>query len=98
MFDRTRDRLRRVRDDGRERLWTIRTTALTRAHDLIERADDWPAVGRLATVAGRAVDRELDRLTAVPIADWDELNARKAADAVASLDRIGLVAARRREA
>ena len=101
--DRTRDRLRRVReqlprlDGGRERLWTIRTSALTRASALIERADDWPAVGRLATVAGKAVDRELDRLTAVPVEGWDALNARKAADAVANLDRIGLVAARRRE-
>jgi hypothetical protein len=94
---RARDRVRRVRDDGRERLWTIRTTALSRASDLIDRADDWPAVGRIASAAGKVVDRELDRLTAVPVEGWDELNARKAADAVAGLDRIGLVAARRRE-
>lgn len=94
---RARDRLRRARDDGRERLWTIRTSALSRASDLVDRADEWPAVGRLATVAGKVLDRELDRLTAVPVEGWDELNARKAADAVAKLDRVGLVAARRRE-
>lgn len=96
-FDRTRDRLRQVRDDGRLRLWTLRTNALTRAHDLFDRADDWPAVGRLASVAGRAVDRQLDRLTSVPVAGWDELNARRAVEAVGTLDRMGLVAARRRE-
>jgi hypothetical protein len=75
----------------------MRTSALSRASELIDRADDLPAVGRIATAAGKVVDPELERLTAVPVEGWDELNARKAADAVASLDRIGLVAARRRE-
>ena len=92
--DRIETRTRRARDEGRERLWALRTTALERAHHLFDRADDWPAVGRVAGAANKLVDRWLQ----VPVEGWDDLNAKRAVEAVANLDRIGLLAVRRREA
>lgn len=91
-------RVRKARVEGSDRWFELRATALERAGTLIDRAAEAPAVGRLAEAAGRLVDRQLDRLTAVPVEGWDGLNARDAIRAVATLDRAGLRAARKREA
>lgn len=81
--------LRRIR----ERIQPLRTNALERAHGLLERADDWPAVGRIAGAANRLLGRFLQ----VPVEGWDDLNAKKAIAAVEELDRAGLLAVRRHE-
>lgn len=90
-------RVRKARIEGSDRWFELRATALERAGGLIDRAADKPAVGKLAEVASRLVDRQLDRLTAVPVEGWDALNAKDAIQAVATLDRAALRAARKRE-
>lgn len=94
-----RTRARTVRDDGEERLWTMQTHALDRAEDLLEHAPELPVVTTLFDAAGKLVTRRLDRITEVPIPEYEVLNARNAIRSIKDLDRrIALLAVRRHEA
>ena len=97
-FDEARSRAKHTGAQGADRLWALRVETLERVDELLDRADALPAVGRLAGAAGSVIERRLARLAAVPVADWDGLNAKSAIAAVRDLDRAGLRAARRREA
>ncbi len=92
-----RARVRRARDESGDRLWQLRSGALDRVDQWLDAADDLPGVGRLASAAGKLVEKRLDRLAQVPVERWDELNAKQAIAAVRELDLAALRAARRRE-
>lgn len=93
-----RIRAERARLQGTDRVWTARLRALDRTRAALGRADDLPVVGRLVAPVERLVDGRIERLAAVPVDGWDGLNARNAIAAVKGLDRVGLLAVRRREA
>jgi hypothetical protein len=90
-------RARTLRGEGRERLWDLETRALTRAEDLLERAEGLPVVSRVAHPVERLVSERLTAVTAPPIEDYDALNARNAALAVRGLGRVDLLKVRRHE-
>ncbi|NOY27272.1 MAG: hypothetical protein GXP62_15500 [Oligoflexia bacterium] len=100
MFDRiiaripddTRHRLEQARHDawrkrreGQVRLWALSTRGLERAHDLL--GDVPPAIGDPLI---KLVDRGIAEATSVPIANYDQLNARTAASAVRGLGLLDL--------
>ena len=93
-----RQRVRSIRGDGQERIWSLRTDALTRAEGLLEKVDNLPVVNRVATPVEKAVGRRLEALTVPDIEDYDALNARNASLAVRGLDRLELIKVRRYEA
>jgi 2-methylisocitrate lyase-like PEP mutase family enzyme len=97
-LDTARDRVRRAREAGADRLFALRVQALERADDALDRVDELPAVGRVASAVATVVERRLERLATVPVDGWAELNAKKAIQAVKELDRTGLRAARLHEA
>jgi len=93
-----RTRARTVRNDSQDRLWSFQTNALGRAEDALDNAPGVPVVSHLAEAAGKLVARRLDRLTAVTITNYDELNARKAITEIKGLStRMDLLAVRRHE-
>lgn len=92
-----RHRVHVLRGEGQERIWTLETNTLSRAEDLLERAEALPVVSRVTTPVERALHRRLEDLTAPPIPDYDTLNAKKAARAVRGLDRVDLAKVRYRE-
>lgn len=93
-----RARVRRARNESGDRLWHLQSGALERVEGWLDAADELPAVGRLAGAAQHLVERRLERLSAVPVESWDDLNAKQAIAAVRELSRSALRAARRREA
>jgi len=96
-LDTARHRVRRARHAGSDRLWSLRVQALERADDALDRVDELPAVGRVASAAATLVERRLEQLSTVPFDGWSELNAKKAIRAVKELDRTALRAARLHE-
>lgn len=98
---RTRARLSRARSASLDGWVQLRTRALEGAEGWVDRAETWPAIGRLASVASRLVDRQRERwggVPAAPVVGWDTLNARDAVKALAALDAGGLRAVRQQEA
>lgn len=94
---RARSTVDRVREDGRERIWEIQVGALERAEQLLHNAPDLPVVGRVADVAEKWVHKGIEASTAVPIADYDELGAKKITKMLVDLDRVSLTRVRRHE-
>jgi hypothetical protein len=88
-----RTRVRKVRNDGGDRLWELGTVTFEQLDQWLDARERLP-VGPIA----RLVERRLAALTEVPVDGWDELNAKQAVAAVRELDRTGLRKARRREA
>lgn len=87
-----------VRGDSEERLWKAQTAALTRVGEVLENADEVPVIGTLSKTAGKLVDTRLATLTAVPIEDYDALNARTVIGHIKALDsRVQLASIRLHE-
>lgn len=92
-------RAQSVRAEGEERLWRAQTRALERVGAWLHEAPRVPGLAPLAGAAEKLVDRRLQSLRAVPIADYDSLNARNASSAVRDLDsRVALIVVREHEA
>lgn len=95
---RARTSLKTAAGDSQERLWATATTALERVDSALERTETVPVVGTLSKGAHKVVSDRLDRLTSVPVDNYDGLNAREVISAVKDLDsRIALAAIRRHE-
>jgi hypothetical protein len=87
-------RLNRVREDGEEKLWEFRTDALERAEDILGEAPlDMPIVSRIANAAERLVQKGL----ALPVEDYDVLNAKETMKRLADLSRVDVLRLRRHE-
>ena len=87
-----------VRGDSEERLWKAQTAALARVGEVLENADEVPVIGALSKSAGKLVDTRLATLTAVPIEDYDALNARTVIGHIKALDsRVQLASIRLHE-
>ncbi len=90
--------LKNAAGDSQERLWALSTTALERVDSALERTETVPVVGTLSKGAHKVVSDRLDQLTAVPVENYEGLNAREAISAVKDLEgRIALAAVRRHE-
>lgn len=96
-LQRTRERVRRTQISSVDRVFALRVQALERADDALDRIDELPAIGRVASAAATLVERRLEAMSSVPVDGWAELNAKKAIRAVKELDRSGLRAARLHE-
>jgi len=96
-LQRTRERIARARTAGVDRVWSLRVQALEGADDALDRIDELPAIGRIASAAAMVVERRLDRLSEVPVDGWADLNAKTAIRAVKDLDRSALRWARLHE-
>jgi Fe-S oxidoreductase len=93
-----RHQVHKVREEGSERLWKFERQALAWADEVLERAEDLPGVARVTDPIERLVNQARDAVNANPIPEYDGLNARTAADAVRTLDRVGLAKVARYEA
>ena len=94
---RARSRVRRVRSEGSETLWTFRIDALTRVEDILASAPDLPVIGSVADAAERLVHNRIEATVAVPIEDYDELNTRRVGEAIQDMSRVNLLRVRRYE-
>ncbi|MBX2797058.1 MAG: hypothetical protein KTR31_05305 [Myxococcales bacterium] len=94
---RARRRVKRVAQRSDDRIWGWRTEALEQAGQFLDRASDVPTIGAIFEPAQQLVEQQLERITEVPVDNWDDLNAKRAAAAVRQLDRAGLRNALRRE-
>lgn len=70
-------------------LWSWSTHGLERAHDVLAAERSAPPAA-LTRPLLRAVDRGLQQATALPVAGYDEMNARTAAAAVRGLHLLDL--------
>ena len=87
-------RLNRAREDSEEKLWELRTDALERAEDILGEAPlDMPIVSRIAGAAERLVQKGL----ALPLEDYDTLNAKETTKQLAALSRVDVLRLRRHE-
>ncbi len=86
-----------VRTGGQERIWTLHTSALAEVEDLLARTTELPLVSRVTTPVERLVSDRLEASLAVPVQDFDGLNAKAAMRAVRELDHLGLLRVRRYE-
>jgi hypothetical protein len=86
-----------VRTGGQERIWTLHTTALTEVEDLLLRTTEVPVLSRVTTPVERLVSERLEATLAVPLAEYDGMNAKTASRAVRDLDHLGLIRVRRYE-
>ncbi len=86
-----RHQVHMVREEGSERLYKFEKRALDWADDVIERVDELPGASRMKGSIERLVDQARDAVTALPIEDYDSLNARTAAAEVRTLDSVGLI-------
>ncbi len=86
-----------VRTGGQERIWTLHTTALAEVEDLLGRTAELPVVGRVTMPVERLVADRLEASLAVPLADYDALNAKTVRAVVKGLDHLGLLRVRRYE-
>ena len=92
--DQAKRRINKVREEGTEKLWEFRTEALERAEDILGEAPlDMPIVSRIAGAAERLVQKGL----ALPIEDYDGLNAKTAIKSLVELSRVDLLQLRRYE-
>ena len=96
--DRLTTRVKHLREGGEERLWELEQGALERGGDLLERVQDVPVVSRVVPTADEKRKQWLEAITTPPIADYDALNAKNAANAVRGLSRMDLLKVRRYEA
>jgi hypothetical protein len=85
-----RERLGELKDEGEERAWELEKRALVAAGGLIERASEVPVVAGVAPRVEGALQGRLDRISAAPIADYDELNVKSVRAALVGLDRVDL--------
>ena len=79
-----------VKGEGAERLWHFENQALDWVEDVLERADA-PGVEKVRNNVSKLVGQARGNVTACPIEDYEELNARAAASAVRELDQVGLL-------
>ena len=94
-----RHRVHVARIDGSRRLWTLETDALARAGMLLGKAPDGvPVVSRVIDAAERFLSRRLELATAVPIAGYDELNAKQIRNHLRELSPLDLARLQRYEA
>lgn len=94
-----RKQLKTAAGDSQERLWALGATALERVDAALDRTDEVPVVGRLSKGAHKVIGDRLDALTAVPVDEYDALNAKEAISAIRDLEsRVALAAVRRHEA
>ena len=91
------DRAAAARISGTDQVFAWRVQVLERVDDTLDRLDEVPAVGRLASAFATLVERRLEAMSDVPVEGWADLNAKKAILAVRELDRAGLRAARLHE-
>lgn len=92
-----RHRAHLARGEGAQRLWTLQTTALDRADELLTRGKELPVVNRAVPTAERLVHQRLDAVTRVPVADYDSMNVKQAAAAIRELGWVDLLNVRRHE-
>lgn len=76
--------------EGAERIWHFENQALDWVEDVLDRADG-PGVDKVRENVGKLVEQARDSVTASPIEGYEQLNARAAADAVRSLNHVGLL-------
>lgn len=85
-----RHRAHLVRGEGEERLWTLETQAIDWVDGLLERSEA-PGVDRVREPVGKLLDQARSSVFANPIDEYDNLNARAAANAVRELGVTGLL-------
>lgn len=88
--ERVGERLHELKEEGEERAWTAETRVLEEAGKVIDKASGLPVVSRVAPSAGRLVQERLEAVTRPPVPDFDDLNARNAAQAARGLSRVDL--------
>lgn len=93
-----RAQARALADRGEVRWWNFEQRALRRFGDALSHTPDVPVLGRLGDAAETLVTRRLDAITANPITEYDQLNAKEAGRAVRELRRrVDLLAVARAE-
>lgn len=80
-----------VQGQGRERLWNAQHDALTRTaalldSELVDKAEQLPGLGKVTDAATRLVQRRLEQLNALPIGDYETINAKDAIAAIKGID------------
>lgn len=92
------ERARQARAGGQERLWRAQTQALERVGSWLQEAPRTGVLAPIAHTAEKLVDQRLNSLTAVPIPNYEALNARDASRAVRDLEsRVALLVVCRHE-
>jgi hypothetical protein len=86
-----------ARTGGQERVWTLQTQALEGMGSWLTRAAGLPVGARVSQPMERLVRDRLALQLAVPLANYDGLNAKTAARLVRDLDHLGLLRVRRHE-
>ena len=97
LISRARHQAFMVRTGGQERLWTLHTTALEEVEGWLGRTVELPVVSRVMVPVERLVHDRLEATVAVPLADYETLNAKSAARAIRDLDHLGLLRVRKHE-
>ena len=88
---------REIRATGEVRWWTFETQTLEALEGVFGRVQEVPGLGRVWTPLFRVLRARLDEVTAMPIAEYDTLSAKRAAKALRPLDRLELLRVRRYE-
>lgn len=84
-------RARRARTRGQVGLWRLQTRTLERADGVLQERVETPVVGWVAQPAQRAVHSRLTHVTALPVAGYQDLNAKSAARSVRGLSAVQLL-------
>ena len=93
-----RQQAQRVRDEGQEKFWTVETSALGQALELLVRVDELPEqVQKAAEPLEDLVRQRLEVITSSPVDDYQSLNARNAISVVRELGWLDLAKVRRIE-
>lgn len=94
-----RHRVREVRGESVERLFTLQANTLERVEEALHKApENVPVLSTIADAAERLVARTRETVTAVAVDGYDELNAKQVREKLRDLGHLDLVKLRRHEA
>jgi hypothetical protein len=95
---RARGRVRDAREESVERLWNLQADTLEQIEDVLHRApENLPVLSRVADAAERLVARRLETVTALPVENYEQLNAKEVRASVRELGHVDLLKVRRYE-
>ena len=90
MFHQARHKVAVVKGEGAERLWQFENQALDWVEGVLDRTDV-PGVEKVKEPVAKLVGQARDNVTANPVEDYENLNARAAAATVRDLGTVGLL-------
>jgi len=96
LINKARFQINQAKNSGQERWWTLETSALEAAEDLLGKADE-TKLARWTNALEDLVTKRLDAVTMPAIENYDELNAKDTIKAVRGLDWLELLKVARYE-